>query len=300
VDLNRIDLNLLVALDVLLAECNVTRAARRLSLSQPAVSAQLKQLRELFRDPLLLPAARGMTPTSRALELQAPLREMLAGLSSLVAARQPFDAATASHTFRIATTDLIQAVVCVPLIARLRQLAPGVRLALFPADRSRLGEQLASGELDVALVTQQAMPQSLKTRALYEESFLCLLRRDHPAGRRRLDLDTFCRLDHALISPVGGGFSGAVDEALAATGRSRRVVVSLTSFLLAPPLIAQTDLVCTIPARLAQHYTQALKVLAPPCEVGSFAVHLGWHPRAHSDPAQQWLREQVVAAAGQG
>lgn len=296
-DLNRIDLNLLVTLDVLLAECNVTRAALRLSLSQPAVSAQLKQLRELFGDPLLLPAARGMTPTSRALELQAPLRETLAGLGSLVAARQPFDAATAGHTFRIATTDLIQAVVCVPLITRLRQLAPQVRLALFPADRSRLGEQLASGEIDLALVPAQAMPQALKTRALYEENFLCLLRRDHPAARRPLDLDTFCRLDHALISTAGGGFSGAVDEALAALGRSRRVVVSLTSFLLAPPLVAQTDLVCTIPARLARHYTQALKVLAPPCEVGSFAVRLGWHPRAHGDPAHQWLREQVVAAA---
>jgi DNA-binding transcriptional LysR family regulator len=299
-DLSRIDLNLLVSLDVLLAERNVTHAARRLSLSQPALSAQLKQLRELFRDPLLLPAARGMTPTARALELQAPLREMLATLGSLVAERQPFDPATATDTLRIATTDSIQAVVCVPLIARLRGLAPGVRVALFPAERARLGEQLASGELDLALVTPQAMPQSLKTRALYDETFLCVLRPGHPAAQRPLDLDTFCALDHVLVSTSGGGFTGVVDEALARLGRSRRVVVSLTSFLVAPELVAESDLICTVPARLARRWSGVLNVMSPPCEVGAFSIHMGWHPRAHSDPAQRWLREQVAAVVTPG
>lgn len=297
-DLNRIDLNLLVSLDVLLAERNVTHAARRLSLSQPALSAQLRQLRELFRDPLLLPAARGMTPTARALELQAPLREMLATLSGLVAERQPFDPGTATHTFRIATTDSIQAVVCVPLIARLRSLAPNVRVALFPVDSARLAEQLASGEIDLTLVTPQAMPPSLKSRALYDETFLCLLRHSHPAAARPLDLDTFCSLDHVLTSPAGGGFSGVVDEVLDKLGRSRRVVVSLNSFLLAPELVAESDLVCTVPTRLARRWRGRLNVMAPPCEVGAFSIHMGWHPRAHSDPAQRWLREQVAEAAG--
>lgn len=294
-ELNRIDLNLLVSLDVLLAERNVTHAARRLSLSQPALSSQLKQLRELFRDPLLLPAARGMTPTARAIELQGPLREMLATLGSLVAERQPFDPATATGTFRIAATDSIQAVVCVPLIARLRSLAPGIRVALFPANSARLGEQLASGELDLALVTPQSMPQSLKTRPLYDETFLCALRRGHPAAARPLDLDAFCALDHALVSPAGGGFVGVVDEALGRLGRTRRVVVSLTSFLVAPQLVAESDLICTVPTRLARRWSGALTVMAPPCEVGAFSVHMGWHPRAHSDPAQRWLRDQVAA-----
>lgn len=296
-DLHRIDLNLLVSLDVLLAERNVTRAARRLSLSQPALSAQLRQLRDLFGDPLLLPAARGMTPTARALELQAPLREMLATLSSLIAERQPFDPATARDTFRIAATDSIQVVVCVQLIARLRSLAPGVRVALLPADGTRLGEQLASGELDLALVTPQAMPPLLRTRPLYDESFLCLLRRDHPAGKRPLDLDTFCNLDHVLVSPTGGGFAGIVDEVLAQLGRKRHVVVSLTSFLVVPALMAESDLICTIPARLARRWNDTLSIMAPPCEVRGFSIHMGWHPRAHSDPAQRWLREQILESA---
>jgi DNA-binding transcriptional LysR family regulator len=297
-ELNRIDLNLLVSLDVLLAERNVTHAARRLSLSQPALSAQLKLLRELFRDPLLLPATRGMTPTARALELQAPLREMLATLSALVAERQPFDPASAQDTFRIATTDSIQAVVCVPLIARLRRSAPGVRIALFPVDGARLPEQMASGEIDLALVTPQAMPAALKTRPLYDERFLCLLRSGHPAAARPLDLDTFCSLDHALVSPAGGGFSGVVDDVLDKLGRRRRVVVSLNSFLLAPELVAESDLVCTVPARLARRWDDRLAVMAPPCEVGAFSMAMGWHPRAHSDPAQRWLRDELAAAAG--
>jgi DNA-binding transcriptional LysR family regulator len=297
VDLHRIDLNLLVSLDMLLAERNVTHAARRLSLSQPALSAQLRQLRDLFRDPLLLPAARGMTPTARALELQAPLREMLATLSNLVAERQPFDPAVADNTFRIAATDSIQAAVCVPLIARVRNLAPGVRMALFPADSPRLAEQLASGELDLAFSTSQSMPESLKTRPVYDETFLCLLRRGHPAGARPLDLDVFCRLDHVLVSPAGGGFAGVVDDVLARLGRKRRVVASLTSFLVAPALVAESEMICTVPARLARRSSGALNVLAPPCEVGAFSVHMGWHPRTDSDPAQKWLRDQVLAAA---
>jgi DNA-binding transcriptional LysR family regulator len=296
-ELNRIDLNLLVSLDVLLAERNVTHAARRLALSQPALSAQLKQLRELFRDPLLLPAARGMTPTARALELQAPLRATLASLGGLVAERQPFDPATATDTFRIATTDSMQAVVCAPLIARLRTEAPAVRIALLPIAAARIAEQLASGELDLVLATPQAMPLSVKTRALFDESFLCVLRPGHPAASRPLDLDTFCSLDHVLVSTSGGGFSGVVDEVLEGLGRSRRVVASLNSFLLVTELAAQSDLVATVPARLARRWSDRLAVLAPPCEVGAFSMQMGWHPRAHSDPAQRWLREQVAGVA---
>ncbi|WLI88404.1 LysR family transcriptional regulator [Massilia sp. R2A-15] len=296
-DLHRIDLNLLVSLDVLLAERNVTHAARRLALSQPALSAQLRQLRDLFRDPLLLPASRGMTPTARALELQAPLRDMLAALGGLVAERQPFDPATARDTFRIATTDSMQAVLCVPLIARLRVLAPGVRVALFGADVARLAEQMASGEIDLALLTPQGMPAALKTRALFDETFLCVLRRGHPAADTALDLDTFCSLDHALVSTAGGGFVGVVDDVLARLGRSRRVVVSLPSFLVAPALVADSDVICTVPARLARRWSASLAVMAPPCEVGEFSMRMGWHPRAHSDPAQRWLRDQVAAVA---
>lgn len=295
-DLHRIDLNLLVSLDMLLAEKNVTRAARRLSMSQPALSAQLRQLRDLFGDPLLVPAARGMTPTLRAIDMQDALRDLLASVNRLVTGQTAFDPATATNTFRIAATDSIHAAVCVPLIAHIRSHAPGIRLALFAADREAAGEKLASGELDVVLGTPQGLPPAAKARTLYEESFLCLLRRGHPYGKRPLDLDAFCQLEHILVSPSGGGFSGAVDEALAQMGRQRRVLASLNSFLLAPSLVAGTDMICTVPARLARATGEAVTVAAPPCELASFVVQMGWHPRTDNDPAQKWLRQQVLAA----
>ena len=295
-NLNRIDLNLLVSLDVLLAECNVTRAAQRLSLSQPALSAQLRQLRALLNDALLLPAARGMVPTSRALELQAPLREALIRVGEIVSAHSTFDPATADTTFRIATTDSIQTVACAPLNARLRKLAPGTRLALHLPDAQKIAEQLASCEIDLALLTPQAMPVSLKTRPLYREEFLCVMRHGHPAAERPLDLDTFCACDHLMVSPSGGGFTGAVDETLAALGRKRRVAVSVNTFLVVPSFVAESDLISTIPARLARRWAATLSVKEPPCAIAGFDVHLGWHPRKHADPAQVWLREQVVAA----
>jgi len=295
-NLHRLDLNLLKSLDVLLAERNVTRAASRLNLSQPALSSQLKQLRALFGDPLLLPGSRGMIPTARALALQDSLREHLAQLFALVTEQQHFDPATAEHTFRIVASDAIHRVVAPELLRRLQATAPRCRLALLQPNLAALPEQMSAGEIDLALLTPAALPDRLKTRVLYDETFLCLLRKDHPAAGRPLDLEGFCALEHLVVSPTGGGFWGAVDDALAALGRQRRVAVSAPSFLLAPELIASSDLIATVPAKLAQRWSDRLAVVAPPCEVTGFSVAMGWHPRNHADPAQRWLREQVLAA----
>lgn len=292
----RLDLNLLVTLDVLLAECNVTRAARRLRRSQPAVSAQLAQLRDALGDPLLIPAARGMTPTARAEALRAPLREALAVLHGLVAAERAFEPATAAQTFRIVASDAIHSAVTAPLAARLLRAAPGCRLALLPYDGARTVEHMAAGDIDLWLGAQASTPAALRARPLYDEHFLCVMRHDHPAAREPLDLDRFCALDHLLVSPAGGGFHGTVDDTLASLGRSRLVTVSLNSFLLVPAVLTATDAVATVPARLARAWAGTLAVLAPPCEVAGFTVMMGWHPRAHADPAQQWLRGVLQTA----
>ncbi|MBV8123705.1 MAG: LysR family transcriptional regulator [Burkholderiaceae bacterium] len=293
---SRLDLNLLVSLDVLLAECHVTRAAGRLGLSQPALSAQLRQLREAFSDPLLLPGPRGMTPTARALALKEPLRELLAGIHGLVSTDQAFDPGTAQQVFRVAATDSIHSSISTPLAARLTTRAPHCRLAMQRSDLQTLPEQLASGELDLALLTSQSMPATLHARKLYDEDFLCVMRLGHPAAARPLDLATFCALAHVLVSPSGGGFVGAVDAALQALGRSRQVQVSVNSFLLVPGLITNTDLIATVPARLAQHWAAQLAVVSAPLEVPGFSVFMAWHPRAHADPAQVWLRETLRQA----
>lgn len=297
----RLDLNLLVSLDVLLAERHVTRAAARLGLSQPALSAQLRQLREAFGDPLLVPAVpRGMALTARAQALREPLRELLAGVHGLLAGGRRFDPLTARERFRIAATDAIHSIVSTPLAARLQRLAPHCQLAMQAADLRDIPEQLAAGELDLLLHTAGAMPPALHARKLYDERFLCVLRRDHAAAARPLDLDTFCALSHAMVSPAGGGFAGAVDDALQAMGRQRTVQISVNSFLLVPALIEHSDLIATVPARLARRWGARLAVLSPPCELPGFSVAMGWHQRAHADPAQIWLRELMREIIGAG
>jgi len=291
---SRPDLNLLVSLDVLLAEGNVTRAAKRLGLSQPALSAQLKQLRDSFDDPLLIPAARGMTLTSRAEALREPLREALAQIQTLTAGARTFDPASARQTFRIVASDAIHHAASAFLVAQLGSRAPECRIALLPYDGARTQEQMTTGEVDLWLGTQSSIPPNLRARTLYEESFLCVMRRDHPLASRPLDLDHFCALEHVLVSPSGGGFHGVVDQSLASLGRSRRVTVSLNSFLLVPAVIAESELIATVPARLARAWAQQLEVLAPPLEIAGFTVMMGWHPRAHADPAQLWLRQQLT------
>jgi DNA-binding transcriptional LysR family regulator len=292
--LTRLDLNLLVSLDVLLAERNVTRAAQRMGLSQPALSAQLKQLRAAFGDPLLLPGARGMTLTNHAETLREPLREALAQIQGLAASGRCFDPTTADQVFRIVASDAIHSSASAPLVARLMDRAPHCRIAMLSYEGVRTQEQMAAGEIDLWLGSRLSTPTSLRAKPLYQEHFLCVMRRDHPQAATPLDLHRFCELDHVLVSPTGGGFHGIVDDSLAMLGLRRRVAVSVNSFLLVPTLIASSELVATVPARLARAWEQQLAVRAPPLEIAGFTVMMGWHARAHADPAQIWLREQLT------
>jgi DNA-binding transcriptional LysR family regulator len=298
--LNRLDLNLLTSLDVLLVERNVTRAAARLNLSQPALSSQLRQLRSLFDDPLLVPSGpRGMLPTPRALALQEPLRNHLAQLVALVAEQKGFEPATATRTWRISASDAVHSVIIPGLLRRLREEAPGCRLALLQPPLHLLPELLSSNEIDLALASSPSMPEQLKHRELYREAFVCVLRKDHPAAAAPLDLDRFCAMSHLLTSTSGGKFEGIVDETLAALGRSRRVVLSVPSFLLVPSLLATSDLIATVPRHVAATWRDRVALVAPPCEIMQFSMEMGWHPRNHADPALRWLRGRILDTAAE-
>lgn len=295
---SNLDLNLLTALEALLAERNVTRAARRLNLSQSALSAQLARLRVLLGDPLLLPAQRGMIPTQRALDLQEPLHRALEQVRAVVTVGTAFDPASSALTVSIAATDYIQYAVLMPLVAALTREAPGMRLAFRVLDAAALPSQMERGEVDMALMTPDTVPDHLRLRPLFEERYVAVVRHGHPGVGAVLDLDGFCALGHILVSPDGGGFSGATDSALAAHGRARRVAVSAASFLIVPEMVERSDLIAMVPERLVRDRGDRLRVLEPPLPVPGFAIALAWHDRTNAHPAQRWLRSRLQQVCG--
>jgi DNA-binding transcriptional LysR family regulator len=298
VDTSRIDLNLLATLEVLLAERNVTKAAKRLALSQPAVSAQLHRLRALFGDPLLIPAHRGMTPTAKALELFKQLRPVLDHLRATLTSHQTFDPAKAVLTVSIACSDYTQGVLVVPLVLALRKAAPGIRVAVRALDPAAVDSQMARGEVDLAFTTPELAPPSLRFRQLYSERYVLIARRNHPRLKRALTVESFAALEHVIVSPTGGSFVTPVDEALAARGLVRHVVLSAASFLFVPQIVSRSDFVALLPERLLRDRAENLKRVEPPLPVRGFDMLMVWHERSHGHAGQRWIRELIAKLAG--
>ena len=295
-DIRTLDLNLLKTLDALLDERSVTRAAERLSLTQPAVSGMLTRLRECFDDPLFTRSQRGIIPTLRALELAQPVKAILAEVSELLQPKA-FDPATAEITLNIAATDYALRAVIVPFMAALQLQAPAIRVAVLPVNNEQLNAQFERGDIDIALVTPDSAPPGLHARSLYHEDYVCLMREQHPLARAdALTLDAFCAQDHALVSYTGGNFRGVTDEALDALGRSRRVTLSVCSFLVLPEILRVSNLISVVPRRLAMNLP-GLKVLQPPLDIKGFTKTVVWHDRSHRDAGQRWLRELLFAIA---
>lgn len=292
-NLRQLDLNLLKALDVLLDECHVTRAANRLSLTQPALSGMLVRLRESFDDPLFVRAQRGIVPTQRALALAQPVKRVLAEIEAML---QPagFDPSNSTMTLKIAATDYALRAIAVPLLAALKRMAPGIRVALVPVGNGQIQAQLERGEVDLALTTPDTTPPELHARALFVERYVCVMRADHPAAGQALSLDQFCALEHALVSYAGGHFSGVTDTALALLGRQRHVALSVQSFLILPELLRASELMAVVPRRLVAE-TDGLAISEPPLAIPGFTKVMVWHERTHRDAGQRWLRELLVA-----
>jgi DNA-binding transcriptional LysR family regulator len=292
-NLRRLDLNLLVTLDALLAEHSVTRAAQRLHFSQPSISVHLAKLREALGDPLLLPGPRGMRPTARADELREPLRQALEALERAVSPANKFDPVSASRLWRVAAADYGAAVILQPALVGLRAVAPNTRLAILQAAPSSIAKLAEQGEIDLALHTIEDAPNGLHRQRLFEERYVLVGRVGHPRLKRRPTLSQFCELDHVIVSDEGGGFRGITDAVLSKVGLARRVVLSVPHFLFVTSVLASTDLVAMLPARLVRD-TRLLRVVEPPIEVPGFEMAMFWHERTHRDPGHQWLREHVA------
>ncbi|MGY5809216.1 LysR family transcriptional regulator [Rhizobium sp. LEGMi198b] len=290
-DIRSLDLNLLKALDALLDERSVTRAAERLGLTQPAVSGMLTRMRVSFDDPLFVRTQRGVVPTLRAMELAGPVKQVLGDVEALL---QPptFDPATAEFTMSIAATDYALHAVVLPFLPKLRAVSSGVRVAVRPLEHDRAQMQFERGDLDLALVTPETAPPDLHARHLFDETYVCAMREGHPDACGPIDLDRFCALDHALVSYSGERFWGVTDDALASLGRRRRVALSVTSFLILAEILRSTDLIAVVPRRLVEG-VEGILVKESPVSIPGFSKIAVWHERTHSDPRHRWIRSMI-------
>jgi DNA-binding transcriptional LysR family regulator len=296
-DMRGIDLNLLIVLDALLDERNVTRAAARLGYTQPTISGMLARLRDLFGDPLFVRAQRGILPTPRAQALASALKQFLADGRRLIT-QDVFDPATAELTFAISTNDYMQYVLLVPFIEVLRREAAKIRLAIKPPIIAGLVDALARGDADLAVTIPEFAMSDLPSRLLYRERYVAAVRLKHPLAKSRtISLETFCSYDHVLVSPTGGSFEGPADEELARIRRRRTVRYSVPSFLLVPELLQIDDLIALVPSRLLRGQGERLTLLRSPINVPGFDVIAVWHPRVDKDVAHRWLRMRLSQTA---
>lgn len=293
-----LDLNLLRAFEALMQERNVTRAAARMALSQPAVTGMLNRLREAFDDQLFVRSQRGITPTVKALSLAEPIHRILAEADKLMQS-DAFVPATAAFTVSIAATDYALRAVVQPFIVALREQAPGIKVAVRPMVEASVVANMERGDLDLALLTPESTSPDLHARRLFDERYVGVMRASHPqAARGAWTLDDFCTLDHGIVSLQGGGFTGATDAALAEQGRQRHVVLSVPSFVMLLDLVRSTDIVALVPERLIDR-TDGLCIQAPPVAVPGFTKLLAWHARTHEDAGHRWLRQLLVDVCNQ-
>ncbi len=298
-DIAGFDLNLLKAFDALYAERHVTRAGQRIGLSQPAMSGALTRLREVLDDELFVRSSTGMQPTPRADDLAGPIAAALR-LMQTVLLDDGFDPGTADHVVTIAMTDYAAFVLLPTLLAKLAIEAPRLEVrvrGIFGKDE--VVDLLDSGEASLALSVPVHASARILTRLLLREGFVCIARPGHPAFANEADVAAFAAAPHLLVSPEGDR-AGLVDRKLAALGLARRVVLSLPQFLVAPFVVADTDLIATLAARVARRFAAAnlgIVVHEPPVALPDWPLAMMWHRRVNDHPATVWLRDCIAGIA---
>lgn len=299
-DLHGIDLNLLVAFDALIAERSVTRAGARIGRTQPAMSAALSRLRSLLRDELFVRGPAGLQPTPRALDLAEPLGRALSDIQRTLEFTQGFDPRSSTATFSLGLSEHPMFVLLPRLVERLQEVAPAITLQIrgFTARDDAIG-MLDAGGADLAVSSSPTTtPGRILTRPVFEERFVCIVRKGHAAAREPLDLKTFLTLSHLLVSPEGDRF-GYVDAALARQGLKRRLALTLPNLYAVPPLIARSAMISTVMGGVvaASGHADELCVLDPPLDLEPVPFVMAWHKRNDAHPAQRWLRDCIASLA---
>jgi DNA-binding transcriptional LysR family regulator len=287
-----VDLNLLRVFDAVLAERGVTPAAVRLGLTQPAVSNALARLRGVFGDALFVRTPAGMDATPFARELAEPVRQALALLDSALAHGPGFDPASSTRAFRFYMSDLGQIEFLPPLVERAHRAAPGVRFEAVALDVEDVDSALAAGTLDLAVGFLPGLGPPVRRRRLFRDPYVCLMRKDHPI--QALTKKKFVEASHALVSYRGGHH--VIEEALERAGLARRIALRVPHFTVVPMVLEKSDLILTLPARVARVFERRghFKSLPPPVPIPPADVAVHWHERFEADPGNRWLRELVI------
>jgi LysR family transcriptional regulator, mexEF-oprN operon transcriptional activator len=302
INLSRVDLNLLVALDALLTERSVTKAAARIGIGQSAMSHNLARLRELFGDELMTRSSDGMRPTPRALALADPVRIALAQIEALVSREQTFDPRTAERVFRIGLPDSVEILVGPALLAYVCEHAPGIRFRFYAAEGQGLLDDLDSDSLDLGVGIGAFAGGQVhhKRRLLSTDTYLVMFNAEKVHVQPPISLEDYVRLPHVLTS-LRRGERGVVDEALEKLGLSRKIALVTPRFVAVPFLVAGAAVITTMHGRLARYFADELGLsLSPaPVELPQLTISLLWHASYDQDPAHTWLRETMMRVAAQ-
>ncbi len=295
-----IDIRLLRCLTALVTLRSVSRAADQLGSSQPAMSHSLARLRQIFGDPILTRGTGGLTPTARALELDKMARSVLSEVTKMTSLSTPFDPQSTPTTLVLTSTEYVESVLAGSLSSALLKEAPHVRVVFRPPDRSQIVAWLERGEVDLRLGYVHEPNPILRQKLLFEEKLVVIARKGHPIIKDVVTLDQYRSAGHVTSEIDGWTTSGrAIDDVLGDIGLRREKCARLQSALTVPSVVASSDLIATVPRRLAQRYghNPDLQMLALPMKVAPFRCSAYWHDSVHRDPRHKWLRNIVIRVA---
>ncbi len=290
--LRSIDLNLLVALDALLSERHVTKAADRVGLSQPAMSNALSRLRGMFSDELLVRTATGMQPTPRATELVEPLRQLLRQVERVLESDSSFDPEKSERTFSVRMSDILACLILPLLVAR-RPQAARIGYSVLHLSPALTVDALERDDIDVAVSMGLDHTNSIRAQKVLDDRMVCLMRKGHPAVRKGLTFETFIAQEHMKVSmsPTDVRF---VDNVLAELGQQRKIVLNVPHWLVVPHVLQETDLFAVMPGRLAAALmNDSLRMADLPFKSAPFGWMMYWHRRYDQSKANRWLRNEV-------
>ena len=296
---HQLDLNLLVALDSLLAERNITLAGRRLNLSQSAMSSSLARLRDFFGDELLVLVGRKMVPTPLGESLSGPVRRILVEIRSTIEATPAFDPATATRRFALMMSDYVATVLMTPVLRHLAKLAPGVSFEILPNNVPAPLDYLERAEIDFLVMPEDTLGDVHPRMRLFEDDYVCVVAAENPAIGTSLSLEQYLQLGHVVLQ-FARGRAPAVDDWLGThLAQPRRIEVVAMNFNLLPQFIIGTPRIATIQRRIARYYEKfgALKLVETPMPIPSMVESVQWHSAFDRDPANRWLREVLRTMA---